>query len=119
MEFTKIVANFSSSTATESDLKLMTIRYQQRGITALEDLMPRFYFDLTSKRDHITDHCGKELCSLNDAYVYAGKLIDKISFHVGCDDTDAWKVVISNDEHDAQMIVPFAGSETLRGQHRR
>jgi hypothetical protein len=119
MEFNKIVASFSSSTATESDLKLMTARYQQRDVNTLEDLMPRFYFDLISKRDHITDRCGKELSSLNDAYEYAGKLIDKILFHVGCDDKDAWKVVISSDKHNAQMIVPFAVFETLRGQDRR
>jgi hypothetical protein len=34
-------------------------------------------------------------------------------FHVGCNDANAWKVVISNDEHDAQMIVPFGMSDVL------
>ena len=31
---------------------------------ALEDLMPRFYFDLTSKDEHITDDGGRELDTL-------------------------------------------------------
>ena len=81
--------------------------------------MPRFYFDLTSKDEHITDDGGRELDTLNDAYKYARKLIDKILFHVGYDDADTWKVIISNDEHHAQMIVPFAVSDVLRAQRRR
>jgi hypothetical protein len=81
--------------------------------------MPRFYFDLTSKEDHVTDHGGKELATLNDAYEYARKLIDKILFHVGYDDADTWKVVISNDEHNAQMIVPFAVADVFRARRRR
>ena len=81
--------------------------------------MPRFYFHLTSKENHIPDHSGKELDTLNDAYEHARKLIDKILFHVGDDDANAWKVVISNDEHDAQMIVPFAVSYALGAQRRR
>jgi len=78
--------------------------------------MPRFYFDLTSKDDRITDDGGKQLDTLNDAYEYARKLIDKILFHVGYDDADTWKVVISNDEHDAQMVVPFAVSDLFRAR---
>jgi hypothetical protein len=85
----------------------------------LEALMPRFYFDLTSKDDHITDDGGKQLDTLNDAYEYARKLIDKILFHVGYDDADTWKVVISNDEHDAQMVVPFAVSDLFRARRGR
>jgi hypothetical protein len=85
----------------------------------LEALMPRFYFDLTSKDDHITDDGGKQLDTLNDAYEYARKLIDKILFHVGYDDADTWKVVISNDQHDAQMVVPFAVSDLLRARRGR
>jgi hypothetical protein len=88
-------------------------------LIALEDLMPRFYFHLTSKDEHITDDGGKDLGTLNDAYDYARLLIDKILFHIGYDDADTWKVIISNDEHDAQMIVPFAVSDVLRAQRRR
>jgi hypothetical protein len=51
-------------------------------VIALEDLMPRFYFDLTSKNVHITDDGGKYLDNLNDAYEYAQKLINKILLHV-------------------------------------
>ena len=79
-----------------------------------EDLMPRFYFDLASKDEHMTDAGGKDLDTLNDAYDYARKLIDKILFHVGDSDADTWKVIISNDEHDAQMIIPFAVCNVLR-----
>ena len=78
--------------------------------------MPRFYFHLRSKEHHIPDDSGKVLDNLNHAYEHAQKLIDKILFHVGNDDADLWKVVISNDEHDAQMIVPFAVSHAIRGQ---
>jgi hypothetical protein len=81
--------------------------------------MPRFYFNLSSKDAHIRDDSGKELASLNDAYMYARKLIDKILFRVGHEDAEAWKVLILNDEHDAQMIVPFSISHTLRAQRRR
>jgi hypothetical protein len=86
---------------------------------ALEDLMPRFYFDLASKDEHITDDGGKDLDTLNDAFDYARKLIDKIVLHVGHDDADTWKVIISNDEHDAQMIVPFAVGDVFRVLRRK
>jgi hypothetical protein len=88
-------------------------------VPVMEILMPRFYFNLASKDGHIPDDSGKELATLNDAYDHARKLIRKILFHVGHDDAAAWKVVILNDEHDAQMIVPFSVSQTLRAQHRR
>jgi len=78
--------------------------------------MPRFYFHLRSKENHISDDSGKEFDNLNDACAHARKLIDKILFHVGHDDADLWKVVISNDEPDAHMIVPFAVSHAIRGQ---
>ena len=84
-----------------------------------ENLMPRFYFNLASKDAHIPDDSGKELATLNDAYEHARKLIHKILFHVGHEDAEAWKVVVLNDEHDAQMIVPFSALHTLRAQHRR
>ena len=40
--------------------------------------MPRFYFNLSSKDANIPDDSGKELATLNDAYMHARKLIDKI-----------------------------------------
>ena len=76
--------------------------------------MPRFYFNLASKDAHIPDDSGKELDTLHDAYVQARKLIDKILFHVGHEDAEAWTVVILNDHHDAQMIVPFSVSHAFR-----
>jgi len=78
--------------------------------------MPRFYFHLRSKENNIPDDSGKELDTLIDAYEHARALIDKILVHVGHDDADLWKVVISNDKDDAQMIVPFAVSHAARGQ---
>jgi hypothetical protein len=60
--------------------------------------MPRFYFNLASNDANITDDFGKELDTLHDAYVHARKLIDKILFHVGHDDAEAYKVVL----HQAQ-----------------
>jgi hypothetical protein len=83
-----------------------------------EDLMPRFYFNLVSSDKHIPDNAGKEFATLNDAHAHARTLIDKILFHVGHDDVAAWKIVISNDEHDAQMIVPFPVSVVFQGQRR-
>jgi len=80
--------------------------------------MPRFYFDLESRDKHITDSAGKELATLNEACEHAWTLIDKILFHLGHDEAAAWKVVILNDEHEAQMIVPFPVSAVLKG-HRR
>ena len=82
--------------------------------------MPRFYFHLRCEGGpHIADNSGKELDSLNDAFEYAQELIDKILFHVGHDDAEAWKVVILNDDHDAQMIVPFTVSDQPGVQRRR
>ena len=40
-------------------------------VIVAEELMPRFYFHLTSKDGHIPDDTGKELDSLNDAYEHA------------------------------------------------
>jgi hypothetical protein len=81
--------------------------------------MPRFYFSLASKDAHIPDDSGKELATLNDAYQHARKLIHKILLHVGHEDAEAWKVVILNNEHDAQMIVPFSVSHAFKARHRR
>ena len=81
--------------------------------------MPRFYLNLASKDAQITDDFGKELDTLHDAYVHARKLIDKILLCVGHDDAEAWKVIILNDAHDAQMIVPFFVSHTFNARHRK
>ena len=81
--------------------------------------MPRFYFNLVSKDAHIPDDSGKELATLNDAYEHARKLVHKILFHVGHDDAKEWKVIVLNDAHDAQMIIPFSVSDTFRAQRRR
>ena len=81
-----------------------------------ENLMPRFYFNLASKDTAIPDDSGKELATLHDAYVHARKLIDKILFRVGHEDAEAWKVVVLNDHHDAQMIVPFSVSHAFSAQ---
>jgi hypothetical protein len=40
----------------------------------MENLMPRYYFNLASKDANIPDDSGKELSTLNDAYEHAGKL---------------------------------------------
>ena len=81
--------------------------------------MPRFYFNLSSKDAHIPDDSGKELATLNNAYEHARKLIHKILSHIGHDDGEAWKVVILNNEHDPQMIVPFSVSHAFEAQHPR
>jgi hypothetical protein len=85
----------------------------------MENLMPRFYFNLASKDTHISDDSGKELATLNDAYEHARKLIHKILFHVGHEDAEAWKVVVLNDDHDAQMIVPFSVAHAFSAQRQR
>jgi hypothetical protein len=80
----------------------------------VEELMPRFYFHLTSKESRIPDDSGNEFDTLNDAYEHARKLIDKILFYAGFDDANEWKVIISNDQNDAQIIVPFPVSSFFR-----
>jgi len=80
--------------------------------------MPRFYFNLASNDARIQDESGKELATLNDAYEEARKLIHKILFHVGHEDAEGWKVIVLNDDHDAQMIIPFSVSHTFRAQRR-
>ncbi len=81
--------------------------------------MPRFYFNLVSNDADIPDDTGKELDTLNDAFEHGRKLIHKILFHVGQDDADAWKLVILNDEQDAQMIIPFSVSNEFRAPRQR
>jgi hypothetical protein len=113
---------FISIAMTESSLNLICLVYQARTtnkhahVTIWEDLMPHFYFNLVSSDNNIPDPAGKELVSLSVAYAHARTLIDKILFHVGHDDAAAWKVVISNDDDDAQMIVPFPVSPLFRSQ---
>ncbi len=69
--------------------------------------MPRYYFHLTSKDSRLPDDDGKELASLRDAYEYARKLIYQIMLHVGCEDAEAWNVIISSSEDGNQIIMPF------------
>ena len=75
--------------------------------------MPRFYFQLMSKETRIPDDTGKNFDTLNDAHEHGRKLIYKILFHVGQDDALEWKVIVSNDEDDAQLIIPFDVSFNL------
>jgi Domain of unknown function (DUF6894) len=46
-------------------------------VIVVEELMPRFYFHLTSKDAHIPDDAGKELGNLSDAYEHAWTLMRK------------------------------------------
>jgi hypothetical protein len=87
-----------------------------RNVLVTEILMPRFYFNLASKDTAISDDSGKELDTLNDAYEHARKLVQKILFHVGHDGTEAWKVVILNDDHDTQVIIPFSHAFKAQGE---
>jgi hypothetical protein len=81
--------------------------------------MPRFYFNLDSKDAHISDNSGRELDTLHDAHIHARTLIEKILFRVGDEDAEEWKVVISNDTGDAQMIVPFSVSNELTAKRQK
>jgi hypothetical protein len=72
--------------------------------------MSRFYFHLKSKQNRIPDDKGKEFETLNEAYEHGRKLVDKILQHVGYDDANEWKVIVSNDEDDAQLVIPFSVS---------
>jgi hypothetical protein len=48
--------------------------------------------------------------TLNDAYKHGLKLIDKILLHVGYDDANEWKVIVLNDQDDAELVIPFTAS---------
>ena len=72
--------------------------------------MHRFYFHLKSKQTRIVDDKGKDFDTLNKAYEHGRKLADKILQHVGYDDAHEWKVIVSNDEDDAQLVIPFSVS---------
>jgi hypothetical protein len=89
-------------------------------VIVVEELMPRFYFHLTSKDSRIPDDAGKELDSLNDAYEHAWALIYKILFHVGDDDAKAWKVVISNeDNHSIPCLIVFGSTSKAHAENLR
>jgi len=75
--------------------------------------MPQFYFHLISSETRIADDVGKNFNNLNDAHEHGRKLIDKILLHVGYDDADEWKVIVSNDDDDTQLIIPFTVSYLL------
>jgi hypothetical protein len=82
------------------------------------EIMPRFYFHLMSKESRIPDERGKNFDTLNDAHEHGRKLIDKILLHVGYDDAEEWKVIVSSDEDDTQLIIPFAVSYLLGSTQR-
>ena len=71
-----------------------------------------------SKESRIPDDRGKSFETLNDAYEHGRKLIDKILLHVGYDDAEEWKVIVSTDEDDAQLIIPFTVSYLLSSTRR-
>ena len=124
----KIVASFSSNLAivcfnfddrTRSEFNVCVLdTHKCWQVHLMENLMPRFYFNLVSKDAHIPDDSGKELATLNDACEHAQKLIHKILLHVGHEEAEEWEVIVLNDDHDAQMIVPFSVSHALRAQRR-
>jgi hypothetical protein len=76
-------------------------------------MMPRFYFHLSWSETRIADDIGKKCHSLHDAHEHGRKLIDKILLHVGYDGAEEWKVIVSNDEDDTQLIIPFTVSYLL------
>ncbi len=76
-------------------------------------MMPRFYFHLMSKESRIPDERGKNFTTLNDAHEHGRQLIDKILLHVGYEDAEEWKVIVSSDEDGTQLIIPFAMSYLL------
>jgi hypothetical protein len=110
--------NYDDQNRVQFNLCVLNMR-NHGNVLVTEIMMPRFYFNLTSKITAIPDDSGKELDTLNDAYEHARKLIHKILFHVGHDDAEAWKVVILNDAHDTQMIIPFSVSHAFSAQRRR
>jgi hypothetical protein len=79
----------------------------------VEDWMTRFYFHLESNESRIGDDNGKDFFALDDAYEYGRNLIDKILLHVGYEDANEWKLIISSDEKGAQLIIPFTVSHLL------
>jgi hypothetical protein len=83
----KIVASFSSNLAivcfncddqTRFEFNVCVLNKRKSWhVRVMENLMPRFYFNVASKDAHIPDDTGKELATLNDAYAHARKLIHK------------------------------------------
>jgi hypothetical protein len=75
--------------------------------------MPYFYFHLVSKETRISDDRGKAFDTLTDAHEHGRKLIDKILLHVGYEDVEEWKVIVSNNMDNSQLIIPFTVSYLL------
>ena len=48
--------------------------------------------------------------TLYEAYGRGQKLVDRILQHVRCHDANEWKVIVSNDEDDAQLVIRFTVS---------
>ena len=92
------------------DLNSICALYTRPEVLSWESLMPRFYFHLKSKQSRIPDEKGKDFYTLNEAYEHGRKLVDKILHHVGYDDANEWKVIVLNDEDDAQLVIPFSVS---------
>jgi Domain of unknown function (DUF6894) len=92
------------------DLNSICALYTRPEVLSWESLMPRFYFHLKSKQSRIPDEKGKDFDTLNEAYEHGRKLVDKILHHVGYDDANEWKVIVLNDEDDAQLVIPFSVS---------
>ena len=109
--------DFGSITRIKSDFSSTSPLYFT-GRSEAGEKMPRFYFHLISNETRITDDGGKAFDTLNDAHEHGRKLIDKILLHVGYDDADEWKVIVSNDEDDAQLIIPFTVSYLLSSTRR-
>jgi len=92
------------------DLNSICALYTRPEVLSWESLTPRFYFHLKSKQSRIPDEKGKDFDTLNEAYEHGRKLVDKILHHVGYDDANEWKVIVLNDEDDAQLVIPFSVS---------
>ena len=92
------------------DLNSICALYTRPEVLSWESLMPRFYFHLKSKQSRIPDEKGKDFDTLNEAYEHGRKLVDNILHHVGYDDANERKVIVLNDEDDAQLVIPFSVS---------
>ena len=92
-----------SKSLVQIDLTYGRLLFRANG----RSLPARFYFHLMSNETRIPDDWGITFDTLNDAHEHGRKLIDKTLLYVGYDDADEWKVIVSNDEDDAQLIIPF------------
>jgi hypothetical protein len=110
LESAFVLIEIVSVTKFKSDPSSTSSLYVTSMALRLEELMPRFYFDLKSKESRIPDDGGRDFDTLNEAYEHGRKLIDKILLHTGYDGANEWKVIVSNDEDDGELIIPFTVS---------